>query len=141
MFSQRGFPPEIRASLLPRVSPYMTLPRVRCDADAGVRASGGLRAPRLVLPSAAPAEVERLIYRPAGEACLDFLNLKSQSTPPPPMLSYSPLRFTTPPAVCGDMCAAILPCTRIPTCMFVMCAHVSRWVCYLRFSENVYIGR
>lgn len=54
-------------------------------------------------------EVKPLIYRPAGEACLDFFNLKSQS--PTLSVSYSPLRtcqlsFTAPPAICEDMCAA-----------------------------------
>ena len=52
------------------------------------------------------AEVERLIYSPAGEACLDFFNLKSQS--PSPSISYSPLSTcpptsAAPPAVCEDI--------------------------------------
>lgn len=111
--------------------PYMTLPGARRCADAGVSANGVLRAPRLFPPRAALTEVERLIYRPSGEACPDFLNLKSQSPPPLLALSYSPLngcqlRFTAPPPVCADMRAAILPCTWIPKGLECLsCPHAS----------------
>lgn len=74
---------------------------------------------------AALTEVERLIYRPAGEACLDSFNLKSQPPPntkllPTQPLSTCQLSFTAPPAVCEDMRATDLPCTWIqegPECL------------------------
>lgn len=67
------------------VAVYMTLFVSVCVelADARVCESvcSGSQEPSLV-------RLSRLIYGPAGEACHDFLNLKSQSHPP---VSYSTL--------------------------------------------------
>lgn len=90
-----------------------------------------LRAPRLVFPRAALAEVERLIYRPAGEACLDFFNLKIQSPSPSKLVptQYLPAEFY------GTTCSmrrrvrrrSSLHVNSREPWMFVMSARVTHW--------------
>lgn len=85
--------------------------------------------------------LSRLIYGPAGGACHDFLNLKSQPRPPRSCSTLAVGRSSLHHLqLCEDMCAATLSLQPFPACVFpeclecLSCPHASAIACAIFVS-------